>query len=741
MAIDREALRQRLLSSFREEAAERLAVLEHELLRWQQAPPQQESIETVFREVHSLKGAARAVGLTELERLSHAWETLLSALKRGQLEFQPPLTEISRDVLRLLQRAHAGESLAEAQYGELCRALEAVAAGEQPAPRIMVPPLPGMPASAPVEPPPPARGDSVRVPVQLFDAFLYHGEALTQSKLEAQALRQQLRAMQQDFQTLKQRRTSLAPLLRLLRENLADGAAPRPDTLHGLLDYLDWNQDQLDRLHFNSNQQARAGTHLAAGLAGLADGFAQGLHEVLQMPCQALLDGLLPVVDDLARQTGKRVRLQLPDTALQVDKRILDDLRTPLHHLVRNAIDHGIETPAARLAAGKAESGTLTVEIQQESGSHFLLRLRDDGGGIDAEQVKAKAVELGLLAASEAGLLDETQALSYIFESGLSTSRLLTDLSGRGLGLAIVREAVEKLGGRIGVQSRPGRGCEFSLRLPLSRSSFRAVLVRVAERLFGMPAQAVERTLRLPRSAVRRVENKATVSVDGQVLPLWSLAEVLGLPAAEEDGRDLHLLLVGTEGIRHVLQVDELLGDQEITLKSLGAQLKRVRNLLGATVLGDGTLVPVLHPQDLQRSALSCAGAAFASNLPERRRERQRILVAEDSFTSRGLLKALLETAGYEVQTANDGLDAWNALKQGQFDLLVSDIEMPRLDGFALTSKIRADRTLAELPVVLVTALQSAEDRAHGLDVGANAYLVKSGLEQDTLLDAVKRLL
>lgn len=740
MTIDREALRQRLLSSFREEAAERLAVLEHELLRWQQAPPQQESIETVFREVHSLKGAARAVGLAELERLSHAWETLLSALKRGQLEFQPLLTEVSRDVLRLLQRAHAGETLVEAQYSELCRALEAVAAGEPPLPRSPPPPIPA--TLAPAESLP-LRGasDSVRVPVQLFDAFLYHGEALTQSKLEAQALRRQLRAVQQDFQTLKQRRTTLAPLLRLLRENLADGVAPGSDTLHSLLDYLDWNQDQLDRLHFNSSQQARASTHLAASLASLADGFAQGLHEVLQMPCQALLDGLPPLVDDLARQTGKRVRLVLPDTALQVDKRILDDLRTPLHHLVRNAIDHGIEVPAARLSAGKTEGGTLTVEIQQESGSHFVLRLRDDGGGIDAERVKAKAVELGLLAASEVGQLDEVQALSYIFESGLSTTRLLTDLSGRGLGLAIVREAVEKLGGRISVHSEPGRGCEFSLRLPLSRSSFRAVLVRVAERLFGMPAQAVERTLRVPRAAVRRVENKATVCIDGQVLPLWSLAEVLGLAPAEEDGSNLHLLLVGAEGMRHVLQVDELLGDQEITLKSLGAQLKRVRNLLGATVLGDGTLVPVLHPQDLQRSALSCAGAAFAASAPERRTARRRILVAEDSFTSRGLLKALLETAGYEVQTANDGLDAWNALKQGQFDLLVSDIEMPRLDGFALTSKIRSDRTLTQLPVVLVTALQSAEDRAHGLDVGANAYLVKSGLEQDTLLHAVKRLL
>ncbi|MDT4848896.1 Sensor histidine kinase RcsC [compost metagenome] len=266
--------------------------------------------------------------------------------------------------------------------------------------------------------------------------------------------------------------------------------------------------------------------------------------------------------------------------------------------------------------------------------------------------------------------------------------------------------------------------------------------MRNAERTFAVPALAVERCLRLPADAVKNQENRPTLVFEGEVLPVWSLADVLGLtPLARGDGY-LTLLLLKVRGARFVLLVEELLGDQEITVKNLGRQLLRVPNLLGATVLGDGQLVPILHPGDLYRSALATTASTLVQAPAEGPDVRsQRLLIAEDSFTSRGLLKAILEGAGYQVATANDGLEAWNALKQGPFDLLVSDVEMPRMDGFSLTSRIRADRELTQLPVVLVTALHSAEDRARGLQAGANAYLVKSGFEQDSLLDAIRRLI
>jgi two-component system chemotaxis sensor kinase CheA len=454
------------------------------------------------------------------------------------------------------------------------------------------------------------------------------------------------------------------------------------------------------------------------------------------------VEGLPAMIQDLASQAGKRVTLQVCGASLQVDKRILDELRSPLTHLLRNAVDHGLESPEQRAACGKPEVGLIQLELIQESADRFELRVQDDGRGLDLPKLKAKAVTAGLLNEEQAQALSEVEAGKLVFASGLSTSALLTDLSGRGLGMAIVQESVERIGGRIELESVAGQGSCFHLHLPLNMSTFRAVIVRNAERTFALPALAVERCLRLPASAVKTQENRPTLVFEEQVLPIWALSDVLGLDAQTHSDGPLTLLLLKVRGERFFLLVEELLGDQEITVKNLGRQLLRVRNLLGATVLGDGQLVPILHPGDLYRSALATTASALVQEPADGPDVRsQRLLIAEDSFTSRGLLKAILEGAGYQVATANDGLEAWNTLKQGPFDLLVSDVEMPRMDGFTLTSRIRADRELTQLPVVLVTALHSAEDRARGLEAGANAYLVKSGFEQDSLLDAIRRLI
>ncbi|MGH8353162.1 MAG: hybrid sensor histidine kinase/response regulator, partial [Pseudomonas sp.] len=551
-----------------------------------------------------------------------------------------------------------------------------------------------------------------------------------------------LKAHAAAFEPQRTKRLLSGGALKQLREGLEELPLTARDALKSVLDYLDWSLAQLDRLHFSATRLAKTGGHLAQGLTQLSETLIEELQAVLLLPGSSLVEGLPSMVQDLAAQAGKRVELHVRGESLQIDKRILDELRTVLTHVVRNAIDHGLETPKLREQNAKPPVGQLDVELIQESADRFELRVRDDGGGIDVAQLKAKAVASGLLPPEQAEALPEDEAVSLIFTSGLSTSAIITDLSGRGLGMAIVQEVVERLGGRIEVESAVGRGTCFHLHLPLSLSTFRAVIVRNAERVFAVPALAVERCLRLPASAVKNLENRPSLVLDDEVLPLWSLAEVLGLTNLENGAGELTVLVLKVRGERFALLVEELLGDQEITVKNLGRQLLRVRNLLGATVLGDGQLVPILHPADLYRSALNTAGTNPNQQAQEGARTAlQRLLIAEDSFTSRGLLKAILEGAGYQVATANDGLEAWNALKQGQFDLLVSDVEMPRLDGFTLTSRIRADRELAELPVVLVTALHSAEDRARGLEAGANAYLVKSGFEQESLLDAIRRLI
>lgn len=733
MNLDRTALQQRLREGFRTEARERLLVLADGLANWREGAADQHSIEPLFREVHSLKGAARAVGLSAIERICHAWESLLGAIRNGELQLTPERVDLCREALLAVQTLEADRALDRNQQRQLIEQLESASRGE------VVEAREGVATSTP-----PAESNMVRVSTASLDALLFHGETLLQHKLDAIALAQRLREHARGFEL--QRGRALSAGIQgwtQLREELETLPLASRDLLKGLLDQLDWSQAQLDRLHFEAINLDKASRQLAAGLSQLSDSHAAEMLAVLLLPASNLVQGIPAMVQDLAVQSGKRIELQVRGTELQIDKRILDELRTPLTHLLRNAIDHGFESPSQREAHGKPPVGRLQIELNQESADRFQLSVRDDGRGIDIGQLKARALGAGLLSEEQAAQMSGTEAYKLIFASGLSTSAMITELSGRGLGMAIVQEAVERIGGHIEIQSSPGEGTSFQLHLPLSLSTFRAVIVRNAERTFAIPALAVERCLRLPPESIRTMENRPSLSWQGQVLPVWPLADVLGLGRLEPDSSELTLLLLQVRGERFVLLVDELLGDQEITIKSLGLQLRRVRNLLGATVLGDGRLVPILHPVDLYQSALSTNVSTLTrpDGGKADSKKAQRLLIAEDSFTSRGLLKAILEAAGYQVATANDGLEAWNALKQEPFDLLISDVEMPRMDGFTLTDRVRSDPNLARLPVVLVTALESAEDRARGLEAGANAYLVKSGFAQDSLLDAIRRLI
>ncbi|PHV12851.1 hybrid sensor histidine kinase/response regulator [Chitinimonas sp. BJB300] len=757
MPLDRGALLQHLMASFQEEAAERLAVLDSELSDWPQGEPSADSMKSVFREVHSLKGAARAVGLEEPEQICHAWEAMLLVFRDGKRAFQPEMATLSLTTLQLLKHGLQGGKLTAEEVQQTCAALKRMELSGPAQLTVVPPPTPVVEQAPPTEtdlaplhePPLPSaiertatrRVATTRVRAEHFDELAYHGEALRQTRLQMHDLSGRSRDMLNNFQRLWQRRLRHEGLLSRLRTQLAKGTTPDLTSLHTLLEWQDWSLALLSDMQAESHILRQTSAVLDREIGSLSETYTRRMDSLLQLPCRSLLDELPPMVSELAAQTGKQAALQLPNTPLQVDKRILDALRTPLMHLLRNAIDHGIEMPGSRQAAGKPAVGSLSIHLNQHSASHFTLVLEDDGGGIDPALLQQKAEKMGLVAPGSPAL-PPSQLLPLIFESGLSTSRMITTLSGRGEGLAIVREALEQLGGDITVQSDLGKGCCFTLRLPLSRSIFRVVLVRAAEQMFAIPANVVGRILRLPASALMQDESGCTVQVEGLNLPVRSLAGVLALPMQAPTQSHRHLLLLG-EGMQQIaLEVDEVMGDQEITLKSLGKQLKRVRNLLGATMLGDGNVVPVLHPQDLYRNSLQATAIHITTPLPTAPTKHQaRILVADDSFTSRGLLRALLETAGYAVQTANDGLEAWNALRQGQFDLLVSDIEMPRMDGFTLTARLRADAARANLPVVLVTALQSDEDRARGLEVGANAYLVKGGLETDTVLSAVKRLL
>jgi two-component system chemotaxis sensor kinase CheA len=370
------------------------------------------------------------------------------------------------------------------------------------------------------------------------------------------------------------------------------------------------------------------------------------------------------------------------------------------------------------------------------------IRVEDDGAGVELEKLRRAAIVAGI-ADAERDDLSEAQTLDLMFRSSVTTSPIISEISGRGLGLAIVRETVEQLGGQVVAENRPGGGATFRMMLPQSITSFVGVLVRLGEYKLVLPAIHVERVARLPRAQVKTVENRETVAMEGEVVSLVDLRHVLELPhlLPQQAGPFLTVVLVGTGDESIAFAVDEVLRDEEVLVKNFRPPLVRIRNVAGATVLASGEVLPILNVGDLLKSARLPSQAPVAANrdTPSPGLSHQ-LLLAEDSVTSRMLLKGILEAAGHKVTTVADGMEALAALRTGTFDALVSDVQMPRLDGFALTEKIRGDSKLAELPVILVTALGRREERERGIDVGASAYITKGNFDQRELVATVNRL-
>jgi two-component system chemotaxis sensor kinase CheA len=698
--MDRKQLHLKLLAAFRSEAAEHVQVLSAGLLELEGDPSaarRAQCVEGMFREAHSLKGAARAVDLHDIESVCQAMEGLFAAAKRGERDMAGPLIDALHEAVDLLARAipREGETSRPRDHDGVRRVLarlQAAGEDEDPAvvPEAVIEEEPaGLGAATELL----ASGSTVRIATGKLEAMVFRAEEMRAAKLAVAAHAAELRATARDAGPLK-------PVL--------------------------------DALAAKAEREQRA-------LGAAADGLLEDVKTMLLLPAASVLDLLPKLARDLAHAQGKSVRVQASGAAIEIDRRILQDLREPLIHLVRNAVDHGIEEPAARERAGKPASGTIGVAFVQHGGSRIEIVVSDDGAGIAGERVHEAARAAGVVAGNAA-----PDALQLVFRSGVSTAREVTEVSGRGLGLAIVRDKVERLGGVVAVESTPGQGTAFRMSLPLSLATFRGIQVRVADRAFIVPTTHVEQALRVREDAIRRIENRETVTWRQTVVPLVRLSDVLELPPAESapPGEVVHALLLHAGGRHIAFRVDAVVGEQEVMAKPLGPLLARVRHIAGATVLGEGELVPILHVADLLRSAhrdsFAASPAPAAVPAPSQRRS---VLVAEDSITSRMLLQNILEAAGYEVGTAVDGIEAFARLKTEGFDAVVSDVEMPRMNGFDLTAKVRADKDLASTPVVLVTALDSPLDRERGVDAGADAYIVKSSFDQSDLLLALERLL
>ncbi|MHB9137892.1 MAG: hybrid sensor histidine kinase/response regulator [Victivallaceae bacterium] len=776
--MDERELLKRLQIAFREEAGERLLSIENQLIVLEKETSEAEfnyAIETVFRDVHSLKGAARAVGMQALEMFFQSAETVFSALKRAQIKYSSNIAALLQQGIGAVERHMAApektENITELQ--NFCRDMDGFMQNKEPSGVATKMSLWGMSsktAEVPAVAKPsvrtvsakdekaasdnaadhtrPAAG-SVRVNKEKIDGLLQESEELIALKMIFGERLNQLNELSGDMQEMDKLQRSLKNILLKVNREIKDLEqqgifSAGEDNFQLSLELLERNLENLSgRIEHFSHQLSilnRAGASDVRVSSKMIDEFRDELKTIALMPFSSLSSSFPRMMREIIKETGREFEFVMSGGEIEIDRRILDELRDPLIHLLRNSADHGIEPEEKRIAAGKPRSGRISLSVSVAVDKKVEITVSDDGDGMDLAMLRRKISEKFGMPMAAAEALPEEKVINYIFLSGFSTSKIISSLSGRGLGMAIVREKVENAGGTIRIDNKPGKGCAFTILLPAALSAQRGILLKAGGRMFALPTNGLLYSALMKRENITSVKGVPSITVRGDIIPAFDLAGILELQA--DKVQDVFpVMVMSILGVKAALVVESVIQEIEMIVKPLGCLLQRVRNIAGVVITGSGTVVPVLNPRDLIKSGLGGQYGRLDVAQSERSKKQPLIMIAEDSITSRTLLTNILEAAGYQVISAVDGMAAWKMLEETRIDLLVSDIEMPRMDGFALTEKVRADQRFAGLPVVLVTSLARREDREHGIACGADAYITKSDFSQNHLLETIERLL
>jgi two-component system chemotaxis sensor kinase CheA len=738
MTTDRDRLAQQLLATFVDELDGHIAALNRDLLALERGGSEVDSerLQSLFRTVHTIKGSSRAAGASLIEQATHHLEDVLSVLRDRLVDLAPPLFELLFGVTDAMaeagERLRRGQPLEGAQLEGFLPRLVTVASGGRPNSSAPVP-------QSFVPPSAPASSSLLRLsPERIDDLVARSGE---------------LRVL---YGRLKERSEQIAAFRPMLEGAIAHRERLRPRTsafseLSVAAGEDAWTHAGFARAEGHAGTRAEV-TRLLAQFDRVAGALLEDQRrvgfEIVQLdtavrglrmvPFEEACGGLERAVRDLSMASSKQAGLRVIGGEVELDRAVLDALRPSLLQLVRNAIDHGIETPAERIKGGKAEQGLITISAKLR-GSEIVIRVEDDGRGVDLDAVRAQLQRRNISPPER-----EEDLARSVFTPGFSTARLITDISGRGVGLDVVKRALEALRGSVDLAFRRGQGTRFSLIVPLTLTTLRGLLVEVGDQTFVLPGTAIQRLLRIGAEDIQRVGGVQTIEVEGAAVPVTLLSELLGRPKASEPAQGkVPVVIVRAEGYAVGLVVDALLEERDVVVKNLGKRLRGARAVSGATVLPNGRLALILSSVEIVNRARRGASAApvVVSDSARAQLVKHQILLVDDSITTRTLERSILEGAGYEVRTAVDGGDAWAQLQEHGADLVVSDVEMPTMDGFALTEAIRSSPRFRGLPVVLVTALASDADKARGLSVGANAYLVKSTFDQANLLETVAQLL
>lgn len=747
-----------LVELFRIECEEHSTLLSDGLVALETLEPAAQDERTarlreLMRAAHSLKGAARVAGLHHLSAVAHGVEDRLIAWSEAgafdpiEVDLLLSCVDVFRDAATTLAANRPEVSAAIEAKAALFEARLAQAPSDQPALDLAAPSLapsaalsiaPTAQASAPPSVPAVAH-KSDRIEKRVLRVATENLDRLTGLAGESLVESRRVGALAQGALRARKRQAKLTDLLLVCQ-----------DAGRGGLD--DTARELLSAAIAESNACGAVLTEHAESLdrhVQRTESLGELLYrESLQSRMRPFVDGsrgFSRVVRDLARKLGKKVRFELEGQDTKVDREILEGLDAPLNHLVRNAIDHGIESPAVRQAHGKPETAVLRITARHHAGALVVI-VSDDGRGIHVDAVRARVVERNLARADIAASLSASELFDFLFLPAFSTAQQISEISGRGVGLDVVKSTVESLGGSVHVQSEPGRGAAFHLRLPVTRSVMRAVSARVGEEMYAFPLHRIDRIDRIDRATLTSSEGTPCFLFDGDPVSVVSARSLLGLPmasAAPASSESMPVVMVSDRGQRFAIAVDALCGEQDLVVRPLDPRLGKVQDIAAATILEDGTPALIVDVDDLLRSVERTAYAhAIESAAPAGPAlVRKRVLVVDDSITVREAERQLLVHSGYSVDIAVDGVDGLNALRRKTYDLVITDIDMPRLNGFELIRSIRKDAKLSALPVVIVSYKDRDEDRKLGLEVGASYYLTKASFHDERLLEAVQDLI
>ncbi|USX19230.1 hybrid sensor histidine kinase/response regulator [Oxalobacteraceae bacterium OTU3REALA1] len=726
------------------------------------------TVESMMRAAHSIKGAAAIVGLEVVVQLAHRMEDAFIAAQHGKLALTPNRVDVLlAGVDLILQLSRLQDSGLDAWLGanaaHVTRTLDAITTiaflpepfdlqaeagllppisapvtaapyfppGELPVAAPSPAPAPALPPAPPPDEAPAARAHAAPKAAQNFDKLL---SLASESRINAH----QMHPFVQNMQRFKRNQSSLFSIIEQLHEAIANStdAKLKEQSLMALQKTHPLKQFVLEHIADIEAYERR----LLAVSQGMVD-------EVLTMRMRPFRDGVQSfprMVRDLARTMGKDVRLQIVGEDTLVDRDILARIENPLNHMLRNAIDHGMDTAAVRIAAGKPGTGTIALEAKHRAGM-LSIEISDDGRGVDLEKIRRLVIERKMASAQMAGAMSSAELLEFLFLPAFSLKESTTEISGRGVGLDIVHETIRSQNGTVRIESELGVGFRTSITLPLTQSIVRALVVDVKGEAYAMPIAQVERVIKIPQAAIHTLENKQFFDFGGEHLGLVSSSQVLELGDTDAGSGELAVVVIGTGARRYALVVDTIRGEQSLAVQSIDPIFGKMRDISAAALLDDGEPVLILDVPDLLLSIEKLLHEGGLHQLTKsdhaERRKTKRILVVDDSLTVREMERKLLLGRGFQVDIAIDGIDGWNVVRSGDYDLVITDVDMPRMDGIELVTLIKKDIHLHKLPVMIVSYKDRPEDRARGLSAGADYYLTKGSFHDETLLDAVSDLI